>query len=238
MFVPLPLTVGIIIGAVAGLVTGSWVALVVAMLVIGLLVGGALLYFADAIVASKLGARPLADDGAFVIRNQLEEICARAGVNEPELMTVGPGAPAIASFGRSEPKLVVTDGLTDDLTVVELEAALAREVGRSKRRLTAGDTLATVFVTMPFGAFGSLSDRMLEWFRGGDHDARCDLEGVSITRYPPGLSAALSKMTADGTTTPDGSTATAHLWATGRSPRVGEPGIYGIEQRLELLSEL
>lgn len=238
MFVPLPLAIGLVVGVIVGLVASSWLAFGAALLGVAFVVGVVLWFFADSIVESKLGARPLATDGSVVLRNQLEEICARAGVNEPELMTVGPGAPAIASFGRSQPKLVVTDGLTDDLTVVELEAAVAREVGRSRRRFTAGDTLATVFVTLPFGMFGSLGDRMLEWFRGGDHDARCDLEGVSITRYPPGLSAALAKMSSEAGDVPRGSDATAHLWATGRSRRAGEPGIYGIEQRLELLSEL
>jgi len=73
---------------------------------------------------------------------------------------------------------------------------------------------------------------MLDIVRGGDHDARADLDGVAITRYPPGMTAALSKMQA-----PSGQKrSVAHLWATGR----GEGGIgrFGLDERLQMLQEL
>lgn len=233
MLVPMPLTAGVIVGILAGLVTGSWIVAIVA-LVVAALVAAALAYLlAEKVALRLLGARPLLEGGSAMLRNQLEELCARAGMGEPDLYTVGPGAPAIASVGRGPSNaLVVTDGLSDDLTVVELEAAVARELARGRSGATTVDTLAVPFITLPFGLLGGLGRRLLHWVRGGDHDAKTDLEGIAITRYPPGMSAALSKMSR-----PDSPASVHHLWAVGDSD-TGDIGRFGLAERLELLQEL
>ncbi len=64
---------------------------------------------------------------------------------------------------------------------------------------------------------------------------RIDLDGIAITRYPPGMTAALAKMTAVPTAA---SKAVSHLWAVGSGPSGATPGSYGIDERLELLQEL
>lgn len=233
MLVPMPLAAGVLGGILVGLVTGSWLWGIVA-LVIAALVAAAIAYlYAEAIALRLLGARPLLEGGSHALRNQLEELCAKAGLGEPDLYTIGPGAPAIASVGRSGPgALIVTDGLSEDLTVVELEAAVARELGRTRTGATTVDTLAVPFLTAPFGFAGGLGNRLLHWIRGGDHDAKTDLEGVAITRYPPGMTAALSKMVR-----PSGPSSVAHLWAVGDTD-TGDIGRYGLAERLELLHEL
>jgi heat shock protein HtpX len=43
-------------------------------------------------------------------------------------------------------------------------------------------------------------------------EALADVSGVSLTRYPPGLIAALEKLRDDRTVVHSGSKATAHLW--------------------------
>jgi hypothetical protein len=238
MLIPIPLLIGLLLGIIVGVATGSFFAAWLTLLIVSMVVAVVLYFAADAIALKLLGARPLAADGSRQLRNSLDELCARTGLNEPMLYTTGPGSPAIASFGRREPSLVVTDGLSDDLTVVELEAALARELARSQSGATNVDTLAVPFVTLPFGMFEGLTRRILQWFRGGDYDARCDLEGVGITRYPPGLAAALRKMTEADSRSASGAAAVAHLWAV--RPQTGKlaPGQYGVVERLELLSEL
>ena len=133
---------------------------------------------------------------------------------------------------------MVTDGLSEELTVIELEAAVARELARAQSGSTNVDTLAVPFITVPLAPFGGLARRVLQWFRGGEYDAQCDLEGVLITRYPPGMSAALQKMSADGLTPPSGSAAVAHLWALGAEPGHARAGQFGLSERLELLGEL
>ncbi len=235
MLLPLPLVVGSIIGAVVGFVTGSWLWAVVALVLVALAVGAAAFLVAESMALRLLKARPLADGGSHELRNQLEELCARTGLSEPDLYTVGPGAPAIASVGRVGSALIVTDGLTDDLTIVELEAAVARELARIQSGFTTVDTLAVPFITVPFGFVSGFADKVLRFFRGGDHDARIDLEGIAITRYPPGMSAALSKMTAVPSVA---AKAAAHLWAVGSLGPGKGPGSYGIDERIELLQEL
>lgn len=235
MLVPLPLVVGTLIGTIVGFATGSWLWALLTLLIIALAVAVTAFYAAEGLALRLLKARPLADGGSVMLRNQLEELCARTGVAEPDLYTVGPGAPAIASFGRLNNSLVVTDGLTDELTVVELEAAVAREIARMLSRSTVIDTLAVSFITVPFGFLGKLADTALRFFRGGDYDARIDLEGIAITRYPPGMTAALAKMTAIPS---QASSAVAHLWAVGRHDESARPGTFGIDERLEMLQEL
>lgn len=235
MLVPLPLVVGSVIGIIVGFATGSWLWAVVALVLVALAIGAAAFLAAETLALRLLKARPLADGGSVMLRNQLEELCARTGLVEPDLYTVGAGAPAIASVGRAGSALVVTDGLTDDLTIVELEAAVARELARIQSGSTTVDTLAVSFLTMPFGFLGGIVDKAMRFFRGGDHDARIDLDGIGITRYPPGMTAALSKMTAVPSAA---SKAVAHLWAVGSSNGDKSPGSYGIEERLELLNEL
>lgn len=232
MLVPLPLLVGSFVGVVVGFATGSWLWAILAFLVAAAAIAAAAYLFADRLALRLLGARPLAEGGSLLLRNQLEELCARTGVAEPSLYTVGSGAPAIASVGRATSALVVTDGLTDELTVVELEAAVARELARTRSGATIVDTLAVPFLTLPFGKLGGLAGRALRFFRGGDHDARLDLDGISITRYPPGMTAALAKMAL-----PSGSAAVAHLWAVSDNTSDG-PGYYGLDERLALLQEL
>ena len=229
MLVPMPLLAGLVGAVIFGLLTGSW------LVALALFVVGAGLAFAagwilaDDLVLWLLGARPLLEGGSQQIANQLEELCARTGIPEPNLYTVGPGGPAIASFGRTAPSLVVTDGLSSDLTVVELEAAVARELARADHGMTTLDTLAVPFLTLPFAGLGR---GWLDRFRGGDHDARIDLEGVAITRYPPGMSAALTKMAL-----PAGQRGCVkHLWATPTAG--GGVGRFGLAERLQLLDEL
>ena len=235
MLLPLPLVAGSVIGVVVGFATSSWLWAIVALVVAAMTIGAVAFLVAESLALRLLKARPLAAGGSLALRNQLEELCARTGLAEPELYTVGSGAPAIASVGRVSSALVVTDGLTDDLTVVELEAAVARELGRIQSGSTTVDTLAVAFLTVPFAFLGGLVAKALRFFRGGDHDARIDLDGIAITRYPPGMTAALAKMTAVPTAA---SKAVSHLWAVGSGPSGATPGSYGIDERLELLQEL
>lgn len=230
MLVPMPLIAGVVAAIIVGLISGSWIWAIIALVAVALVAAAIAYLMADQIALSLIGARRLHEGGSQSISNQLEELCARAGIAEPDLYTVGPGAPAIASAGRGENSaLIVTDGLSDALTVVELEAAVARELARIRLGNTTVDTLGVSFLTAPLGGLGR---RILDKLRGGDHDARIDLDGVSITRYPPGMYAALSKMELP----PGTKSAVRHLWAA--SDTGGDTGHFGLEERLELLQEL
>lgn len=234
MLVPTPLLAGVVGGVVVGLLSGSWIVAIIAVVGVALIAAASAYVMAERVALALMGARPLGDGGSQMLRNQLEELCARTGVPEPEIYTVGPGAPAIASVGTSnEIALVVTDGLSDELTVVELEAAVARELAKTKSGSTTVDTLAVTFLTVPLGWIAGLGHGLLRWLRGTDHDAKADLDGVAITRYPPGMCAALSKMHR-----PAGiKDSVGHLWATG-DVEASETGRFSLQDRLEMLQEL
>ena len=55
-------------------------------------------------------------------------------------------------------------------------------------------------------------------------EALADMTGVSLTRYPPGLAAALEKLRDDQTVVHSGSRATAHLWIESPVARRDEEG--------------
>jgi heat shock protein HtpX len=54
--------------------------------------------------------------------------------------------------------------------------------------------------------------QMMKFAVSRRREALADVSGVSMTRYPPGLIAALEKLKADSTVVHTGSRATAHLW--------------------------
>ena len=76
-----------------------------------------------------------------------------------------------------------------------------------------------------------------------------DISACQLTRYPPGLIAALEKLRADVTVTHSATTATAHLWIEQPMAGVGDHGRLGslhrlfdthppLEERIALLKEL
>ena len=84
-----------------------------------------------------------------------------------------------------------------------------------------------------------LVSRAMQAALPGGRDGRADLSAVSLTRYPPGLVAALEKLHTDGTAVHSAVQATAHLWiapplAVDRSPQ-GRPGL---GERIDSLREL
>lgn len=81
--------------------------------------------------------------------------------------------------------------------------------------------------------------RVMQVALGGGREARADMAAVSLTRYPPGLVAALEKLRSDGTAVHSAVQATAHLWiapplAPDRSPGDRPP----LGERIDALREL
>ena len=74
--------------------------------------------------------------------------------------------------------------------------------------------------------------RLMQYAVSRRRETLADVSGVSMTRYPPGLIAALEKLKEDGTIVHSGSRATAHLWI--ESPVAREPS----EGRLAWLGKL
>lgn len=221
-----------------GIVTALIVALVVALL------GAALLYFAaEPLTAKLIGAQPTGASTHPRLENVVEELCARSGVSEPSLFMVNSDVPDAVAFGKnpSSANLAVTNGLLNNLSVVELEGVIARELSRVKSEDIKFDTLGVAFVRVPLAFFGGLGRTAIEWARGGDRDVQVDIAGVGITRYPPGLTSALStikeKSPAAANDAP-GSPLTDHLWTRGMRQAASGPGEWSLDERIAVLQEL
>jgi heat shock protein HtpX len=125
--------------------------------------------------------------------------------------------------------LVVTQGLLDSLSRIELEGVLAHELSHIRTLDILPATYAAVFAA-PFGP------RAVGFALSPDREAAADAYGVSITRYPPGLLAALEKIEADTHPFSPRSRTIAHLWL--RGPETGAVGRRPFDERIEALREL
>ena len=91
--------------------------------------------------------------------------------------------------------------------------------------------------------------RLMQYAVSRRRETLADVSGVSMTRYPPGLIAALEKLKDDRTIVHSGSRATAHLWIespVAREPSEGRLAWLGklfdthppLEERIQALREL
>jgi heat shock protein HtpX len=213
------------------------VAMIVAALLASALVALALLG-AEGLVARATGARPADPDTYPRYHNLVSGLCLDAGLRAPRLLLVEADAPNALSFGGPQRgAVVVTTGLLDGLNLVELEAALAVLVERTRSHAAQLGTVAAVMGGLA-GLLWYTTGRSLAWLgaplvplqrllpaRQIDLDA--DERGAMLTRYPPGLVGALAKAAAaDPAGTPAGARALAHLWLVEppAGVRAEEPG--------------
>lgn len=174
-----------------------------------------------------------ADAGEARLVNLVEGLCVWTGVRPPLLRVVQAAGlnAAVAGSGPDRAVLAVTSSLLAELTRVELEAVLAAELMLLRRGEALPGTLAAA---VPWA-------RVTSWLRRGG-EAAADHAAVSLTRYPPGLIAALEKLDAKGTEVPGLPGRLAHLWFADPLPPSGPAGAsrgrLPLQERLEALREL
>ena len=103
-------------------------------------------------VLGALGAGPSNEDDRPRLHNLVDGLCATMGLDRPAIAVVVSGVPNALALGR-DPKsatLVVTSGLEQALTLVELEGVLAHELVHIKRNDTVLSAVA-VLVAVPVG---------------------------------------------------------------------------------------
>lgn len=231
--------------AVVVLVVTLLVGLSPILCVIFALLGGALgaaglLLASDAIVRRMIGARPASPEHDARLINQVEALCLAHGVAEPELYVLDDLAPSAMAFGwrLDRSSIAVSLGLIRQLQIIEIEAVIAHLLSRVRRGDTRSDTVVAVFVALPLAPFGSTADRAAARFLGPQAEVAADMDGVRMTRYPPGLINALATM--EGSEPPLQSPARAirHMWIHEKSPaRAGEwPA--SLQDRISILREL
>jgi heat shock protein HtpX len=186
-------------------------------------------------------------------------LCAAMGVAPPAIHVLDEPAANALVVGRDvrHASFVVTRGLLDKLTVVELEAVIALLLFK----IRSGDTGPESVAVSTVGALGVLSvraeridwlsralawpdrgvERVLAWLHSSRAEIDTDIAAAGATRYPPGLASALEKMDGHSAVTA-ASPVTEHLWiapALALSSRRNAVRIHApLSERIAVLQEL
>jgi heat shock protein HtpX len=226
----------LVIGALLALVAGP-ILLVVAVVVALVLAAVAYLY-ADRVVLRLSHARPASVDDEPRYHNLVEGLCVSAGLAKPELYLIDDDAPNSFATGRNpdHAAIVVTTGLLQKLSRMELEGVLAHELSHIRSNDTLVTSLGTALVGLPLMFAGPLAARLLATFVGRGRERDADIGAARLTRYPPGLAAALEKLRRDGPAALSGSRAMAHLWIS--SPLDVGDGAVRLEARIAALRDM
>ncbi|MFP3906254.1 MAG: hypothetical protein ACLFWR_04435 [Acidimicrobiales bacterium] len=223
---------GALVLGLAGVLVGVgwWPAILGAVLGAG--VGRLLVQRGVDHITSGVGAVPLLD--APRLENLVEGLCVTNGIARPRFYVIEiPSRNALAiGLTPRHARLIVTRGLLEDLSRIELEGVVARQLALVKSGQAALASVMAVIARVWPGA----PQRLLP----ARADVIADIEGVSFTRYPPGLLEALAKIQADPTV-PGVPRWTQHLWIEDPvASAVGRPGPFHspIDERIATLREL
>jgi heat shock protein HtpX len=227
------LAVVVVLWAVELLLGLGVVAMAVTLAVVGAV--AFLAYWkADAIALSLTHARPADPHEHARLHNLVEGLCVAAGLHKPGVYVVDDEALNAFAVGRGprHASVAVTTGLLERMSRIELEGILAHELSHVKSYDVLVSSVAVVFVGLPLLAVPPLADRILALAVGRRREALADFSGVQLTRYPPGLVAALEKLREDPMVVRAGSRATAHLWMESPSARSPSDGRLPLQDRL------
>jgi len=221
----------LLIAGLAGLLVGVVLTAVASLLRVRSLAVGV-----EADVLQRIGAQPVTGPHQARLVNLAEGLAAQRGIPVPELrMVTDPGANLlVVGMTPERSALVVTSGLLQSLDRIQLEAVLGRGVAEIRQGDLPAGTMAVRSVGRPAAALdaGGLRAALARPFAGlvaagvayvaeADRDLLLDQAGVALTRFPPGLIAALECCDAIGTTLQRCDPAVDHLWMapTGASGR-------------------
>ena len=218
-----------IVAGIIGALLGGVILAVVLLVVVGAALV-ALVWVRSASRIADIGGDPADPTRHARLVNLVDGLCVSAGVRMPALRVLEADGCNLAVVGRdrSHAALVVTSGLIEDLTRMELEGALATGIVELRR----GDaTPATVAA-----AAGAFAVRLAVDPR---RDRLVDEAAAALTRYPPGLTAAYHKLQEHGTTVPGTRRSSAHLWLADPDG-TGAPVPYrvSLQERIDALAEL
>lgn len=238
-FVALVAIAGLIVdGLVGGRLIGVGVAVV-----LGVLLAAASYLYSDRLALSLSRAVPADPDEYARYHNLVEGLCVAAGLPKPELFVVDDDAPNAFATGRNpdHAAVVVTTGLLDKLSRVELEGVLAHELSHIRNYDILVTTIAVTLIG-PLVVLAPFAGKVMQLAVSRRRESVADVTGVRLTRYPPGLISALEKMRSDGTVVRSRSRATAHLWIESPAGADGGSGLATthppLEERIAALKEL
>ncbi|MCP4225580.1 MAG: hypothetical protein GY773_19775 [Actinomycetia bacterium] len=210
----------LIIGAVVfAIIPGVawWLGALVGALVATVLIAARLRGTAPRLL-DAIGAEPAAEDDHARYYNLVEGLSLAGGIGQPELYVLDDDARNVAVVARGDQSaIVVTAGLLDALDRIGLEGIIAEAMIRigngDAEAATVGSSLfgplisgPLAMVTKPVATIG------LRKLLGSDRDLLADREAVALTRYPPGLLAALDVVRAGTPIVGEPNPATDHVW--------------------------
>lgn len=224
------------VGALLAVVAGPL--LLVGAAVVALVLGVVAYLNAFRVVLRVSHAQPVSAEEEPRYHNLVEGLCVSAGLPKPDLYVIEDDAPNSFATGRNatHAAIVVTTGLLQKLSRMELEGVIAHELSHIRSNDILVTSLGTALVGLPLMPAGPLAGRLLAVLVGRGRERDADISGVRLTRYPPGLAAALEKVRRDGSGDLPASRATAHLWIS--SPLDGEDGAGRLDKRIAALRDM
>lgn len=193
----------IAVPAIVGVVVGLVVVSPFVLGPVGLLLGAVVPYIvsreSEQAVVHLVHGRDVDPVAEARLVNLVDGLCLVAGVHRPHLLIVDgqwPLAMAVSESG-SAGTIVVSEGLAHGLDRLEMEAVVAHLISR----LRSGEAALATYVV----AFDLMSARfgvpaLGRWVRRATLEESAilaaDLAACSVTRYPPGLVAALDRIDA------------------------------------------
>jgi heat shock protein HtpX len=121
--------------------------------------------------------------------------------------------------------------------------------GRRNRDDNGGAGALLMIIALVFLVLAPIAAKLMQLAVSRRRETLADFSGVEMTRYPPGMVAALEKLRDDQTVVRSGSRATAHLWIEQPMARTKEEGPWSrlnglfdthppLEERIAALREL
>lgn len=192
----LPLVVVAVVFCVLVPVLPWWLGVLVGVAGAALLTVRRLQSAHDLVVGRLVADRPVVDSDRF--DNLVDALTLTAGIRRPEIHILDdPGMNALAVTRSFRHTIIVTNGLLEALSVVELEGVVAALMVRLRNGDAESATLATALFGLPI--IGGWFQPLLQSVSGPvvgpllpeNRDLMADQEAVSMTRYPPGFLGAL-----------------------------------------------
>lgn len=136
----------------------------------GVLLAGALYWYADRVAVGLVGARELPLGEAPGLHSAVERLAAVAGVAKPKLYLIDDGLPRALAAGRGPggSALAVSAGLLSAASPAELEAVLAHELAHVRHRDVVVQTSVVVLAAtlLEFSRIGGWFSRALLFVLG------------------------------------------------------------------------
>ena len=167
--------------------------------VVTLVIAGWIWRTAPRMVVRAVGASPSNEEERPRLHNVVDGLCATMGLPRPVVLVVDSPVLNALAIGRDPQRasLIVTSGLDESLSLVELEGVVAQELVHIKRQDTVRSGIA-VAVVAPLALVSSSGAAMVHALVGHGREFSADQRAVGVVRYPTGLGSALRTM-ADST---------------------------------------